>query len=227
MDGRRRSSQRTIFSGKIFCGDCGSVFGSKVWHSTDQYRRTIWQCNAKFGKKGKDEPSHKPKCTTPHMTEERLKSCFVAAFNGLLENKTELLQTYRAILKDLTNTTELNELKQSAQREYDEIIVLMEKAIAEGGSGDISQRDFDNYYADLLSRADAAKARLQSAGDEILRKTKQRKKLNAFMAELENRGNLLTGFDEELFAATVEKITVYSKKLTFLFKDGGNIDVAF
>ena len=139
----------------------------------------------------------------------------------LLEKGSICLQM---ILKDLTNTTELNELKQSAQREYDEIIVLMEKAIAEGGSGDISQRDFDNYYADLLSRADAAKARLQSASDEILRKTKQRKKLNGFMSELENRGDLLTGFDEELFAATVEKITVYPKKLTFLFKDGSDID---
>ena len=91
---------------------------------------------------------------------------------------------------------------------------------------DFYRRDFDNYYADLLSRADAAKARLQSASDEILRKTKQRKKLNAFMSELENRGDLLTGFDEELFAATVEKITVYPKKLTFLFKDGSDIDTA-
>ena len=46
------------------------------------------------------------------------------------------------------------------------------------------------------------------------------------MAELENRGHLLTGFDEELFAATVERITVYPKKLTFLFKDGSEIDTA-
>ena len=57
---------------------------------------------------------------------------------------------------------------------------------------DFSQRDFDNYYTDILSRADAAKARLGNSCDEILRKTKQRKKLNAFMSELENRGHLLT-----------------------------------
>ena len=52
------------FSGKIICGDCGCVYGSKVWHSTDQYRRVIWQCNGKF--KG-DE-----KCTTPHGIEKKL-----------------------------------------------------------------------------------------------------------------------------------------------------------
>ena len=38
------------FSGKIICGDCGCVYGSKVWHSTDQYRRVIWQCNGKFNR---------------------------------------------------------------------------------------------------------------------------------------------------------------------------------
>lgn len=36
------------FSGKIVCGECGSFYGSKVWHSTSKYRRVIWQCNAKF-----------------------------------------------------------------------------------------------------------------------------------------------------------------------------------
>ena len=64
-----------------------------------------------------------------------------------------------------------------------------------------------------------------SAKKQSKKKTKQRKKLNGFMAELENRGHLLTGFDEELFAATVERITVYSKKLTFLFKDDSDIDI--
>ena len=27
------------FSSKIICGDCGEYYGSKVWHSTDKYRR--------------------------------------------------------------------------------------------------------------------------------------------------------------------------------------------
>ncbi len=30
------------FSGKIVCGECGSFYGSKVWHSTSKYRRVIW-----------------------------------------------------------------------------------------------------------------------------------------------------------------------------------------
>ena len=33
---------RSPFSGKVVCGECGGLYGSKVWHSTTQYKRTIW-----------------------------------------------------------------------------------------------------------------------------------------------------------------------------------------
>lgn len=49
---RKTSPRRTYcngpFAGKIICGDCGGVFGSKVWHSNSKYRRVIWRCNAKY-----------------------------------------------------------------------------------------------------------------------------------------------------------------------------------
>ena len=51
---RKGCSGVTIFSSKIRCGCCGGWYGPKVWHSTDKYRRVIWQCNSKF-KKDADE----------------------------------------------------------------------------------------------------------------------------------------------------------------------------
>ena len=69
------------FSGKIICSECGSFFGSKVWHSTSKYRRVIWQCNHKF--------KNKEKCKTPHLYEDDLKAAFVKAFNSLIENLTD------------------------------------------------------------------------------------------------------------------------------------------
>ena len=52
----RRHDCFTPFSGKVICGDCGSVYGSKIWHSNSKYRRVIWQCNRKF--------KNETKCTT-------------------------------------------------------------------------------------------------------------------------------------------------------------------
>lgn len=60
----RSYSGNSIFSSRLVCGDCGGYFGSKVWHSTDKYRRTIWRCNSKF--------TGEEKCQTPHLTEEEI-----------------------------------------------------------------------------------------------------------------------------------------------------------
>ena len=94
------------FSGKILCGDCGCVYGSKVWHSTDQYRRVIWQCNGKF--KG-DE-----KCTTPHLTETQIRDAFREAVSKLIPDRTALLEDGRIIKDALTDCTgiekKLNEI---------------------------------------------------------------------------------------------------------------------
>ena len=55
---RRKQAGRShhgtsCFAGKLVCGCCGGLYGSKVWHSNSKYRRVIWQCNGKF--KGKTE----------------------------------------------------------------------------------------------------------------------------------------------------------------------------
>ena len=59
-----RYSGRSCFASRVVCGDCGAFYGSKVWHSTDEYRRTIWRCNNKY--------AGETKCATPHVTQEAL-----------------------------------------------------------------------------------------------------------------------------------------------------------
>ena len=92
----RNHSGVTVFSGKIFCGSCGGLFGSKVWHSTDKYRRVVWQCGAKYrGAK---------KCTTPHLTEEQIREAFIRAMNSLSGDSEFCLTELRAIAESLTDT---------------------------------------------------------------------------------------------------------------------------
>lgn len=88
------------FSAKIVCGDCGEFYGSKVWHSTDKYRRVIWQCNGKF--KGKD------RCATPHLYEENIKRLFLRAVAQLTEDREVLLKTGRMIHDEYLNTDAIN-----------------------------------------------------------------------------------------------------------------------
>ncbi len=96
----RRHNCQSPFSGKIICGDCGEYYGSKVWHSTDQYRRVIWQCNGKF--KGEE------KCLTPHLAEDQIKDYFVIALSTLLKNREALLEDGRVVKDELSNCFGIN-----------------------------------------------------------------------------------------------------------------------
>lgn len=80
---KHRYSRSSLFAGKIICGECGSFYGAKVWHSNSEYRRVIYQCNNKF--------KNKDKCKIPHLSEEAIKESFVKAVNRLLSDRDEVL----------------------------------------------------------------------------------------------------------------------------------------
>lgn len=81
--GRKYHSGVHIFSSKIRCGECGSWYGSKVWHSNSKYRKVIWQCNHKF-----DGDHH---CSTPHLTDDIIQRAFLSAANTLLVTKDTII----------------------------------------------------------------------------------------------------------------------------------------
>src|SRR5699024_5708319 len=98
--GKKYNSSVHAFSSKIRCGHCGSWYGSKVWHSNSQYRKTIWQCNHKF-----DGDKH---CDTPHLCDEDIQRLFLSAANKLLVDKAEVITNCCEMMDLLFNTTKLD-----------------------------------------------------------------------------------------------------------------------
>ena len=96
----RHHNSLSPFSAKIVCGDCGEYYGPKVWHSTDKYRRVIWQCNGKF--KGEH------RCSTPHLYEEDIKCLFLQAVADLTEAREVLMETCQMLLDEYLNTESLD-----------------------------------------------------------------------------------------------------------------------
>ena len=100
--GGSRYSGVSIFSNKIKCADCGGWYGSKVWHSTDRYRKIVYRCNRKYNNE---------KCQTSHVTEEEVKKAFVSAYNQLVTEKREIITNTELIRKTLCATDALREEK--------------------------------------------------------------------------------------------------------------------
>jgi site-specific DNA recombinase len=205
------------FSGKIICGECGSFYGNKVWHSTSKYRRTIWQCNHKF--------KNDKKCSTPHIYEDTLKKAFIDAFNSLLENKAEILHGYESIMQALIDTSKLDKESVKLQSELEIVAEMLRKCVEENAHSILNQAEYQERYSELVERYQRIKEGLEEINEKRLEARAKHENIVAFIKELEKRKYLITEFDEELWKGTIEKIIVNNEdKINLVFKDGIEVE---
>jgi len=216
--GTNRQSSVGIFSSKIKCGDCGSWYGSKVWHSNDKYRRIIWQCNHKF--------DGGEKCCTPHLDEETIKGLFIKAVNILTTEKDEIATNFQAIKGQLFSTGELEMEQSQLQEELNVVAELIQQCVSENAHVALDQAEYQARYNGLAERFDRTKARLNEVGNAITEKQAKKEQIERFLAELERQDGMATEFDEEQWYSLVYFVTVFNKEdIRFTFKDGTEIKV--
>lgn len=214
--GGSRYSGVSIFSNKIRCGDCGGWYGSKVWHSTDQYRKVIYRCNRKY----KDE-----KCQTPHVTEEEIKALFIKAYNELMSEKKEIIANAEIIRKTLCTTDTMLAEK---QRLEDEILVLVEMTqnlVAENARVAQDQEEYQKRYDSLVLRYETAKKNYDELAAKIEQKEAHSERIQRFIKVLKEQDGTITEFDDALWGSMVEFVTIGKASRSVTFKDGTEVQV--
>ena len=220
----RHTSAASVFSDKLVCGECGAVYGSKVWHSTDAYRTMIWRCNEKYAVKGQP-------CPSSHLRNEEIQNAFVQAVNRVIERKDEVLSALQEALATLTDTDGLEREIERLQAEQDVVSQQMSRMIRENAEVAQNQAEYNARLQPLEERYEALKNTMLKTKEAISEQTGRRRKLEAFMCEL-RESSLLTVFDERVFLGAVERITVFKgasrgeKRLVFRFKDDRDVAVA-
>ena len=214
---RRREANYTArehcFSGRIICGDCGASYIEKVWHSTSRYKRRMWQCSRKF--------KNDERCKTPHLYEDDVKAAFVRAMNEMIEDKDDLISEYRQIILRLTDHAALDFEAKLQTEEVDVLTELIRKCVAENATTSQHQEVYAKRYKGLKARYEAATQRLKQIEDQRTERKQRRQKMLEFIRMLENSDELLTEFDEGLWNATVEAVTVQvDGSIAFKWKNG-------
>lgn len=204
-------SGKSCFASQVVCGDCGAFYGSKVWHSTDIYRRVIWRCNGKY--KGEK------RCTTPYITQEELEKAFVGVMQKFIAEKDKIIATCRDMLEG-PDTTELDAEVTRLENEASSIAERLRKLVEENARARIEQAEYLCEYDALTSEYDRVYSQIQAMEDRNRDKEKRRRKLEIFLALLE-KVEVCEAFEPYTFATMVEKVIAGSDgRLQFCFRDG-------
>lgn len=187
-------------SARLICGDCGSAFGPKVWHSTDKYRKVIWRCNNKYEDKTK-------KCSTPHVEEEQIKKLYLEALGEMLVVKDKVIEDIELLRKTLL---EVN-YKQQMLDIKEEIRMLSEiirKHIDDNARKESDVSEYMNHYQELMDKF----TKLNDDYTNLMRKQVDRDlksiELKAFLDEIAKLPTLGLEFNDRLFNLTINKVLI-------------------
>ncbi len=216
MERRKNSGSRysgvDILSAKLICGECGCFYSPKVWHSTDRYRRIIYQCGHKY-----KNQSH---CATPHLTGEEIQIFFIQSVNALLKNRDEIISNLREGMKLVSDCTALEQERDRMKEETVLLAGMVESIIMENARVALDQTEYRKKYDSLSERYDTAKARYEELEQQIAEIHQRVQTMETFIDSI-SKMNPLTEFDEVLWGVLLESMTICTKEdIKVKFRDG-------
>ena len=212
-------SGKDALSARLVCEDCGGFFGSKVWHSTDKYRKVIWQCNNKWKKN--------VHCQTPTLDSGTVRRMFLEAYGQFMEKRGQVLENCALIRQSLTDLRDLDTAIAAQVEEAESVAEQVRTAVKKNASSDESEEAFRGSYEELCKRHEKATQELNRLREERESRVRQAKAITQFMREVRKNPAILDVWDDTIWTVMVKHAIVHRDgDLTFVFADGTEIRIA-
>ncbi len=215
----RRSSRTgryydSPFTGKIICGDCGGLYGHKVWHSTRSRRDEIWLCNDRY--KGEAV------CKTPRIKDEEIERAFIIIENRLFSRRADFIESYEQDILPLIGNTEIMDERLGAMNEQlTDLIDQIERLILDNAHHAKAQDDYANKFRELNDAIESKRSDIDSIKRQISDALARRENAKIFIEGLKNQKSYVEKFDVSGWHALVDYIKVMpDKRIVFHLRNG-------
>lgn len=185
-----------------------------------------------------------------HITEEEIKVAFVTAFNKLVTEREEIAANARLVRQTLCDIVELERekaalgqesLKGLAKASLAVLVEMTQNCIAENARGAQDQSEYQissepqdfpvceslmhsKRYNGLVERYEKAKTRFDEVTEAIAQRSAKSERLAGFIRTLEAQREPVAKFDERLWGAMVDYVTVgVDGGMTVVFRNGTDI----
>lgn len=209
----KRFRRKTVFDGKIICGCCGNLYGSKVYHSNNKYRKEVFACNKPWVR-------GVSKCPTKNITVEVAKKLFMLALNELVDIKQEVIENLQQLLKEFLNTNHLRQEHAELEKELNALAFQYNSLMDENSRIAVNQHSFISNQESLAEEYNSKQERYRKI-EELIKDTENRSIIiKTFIKDLKTVESGLTEFQEDLWCALLDHIVVLDKKnAKVVFKD--------
>jgi regulator of replication initiation timing len=215
--GKNRHSGVHLLSGRIKCDDCGGWYGSKVWHSPEKCKRTVWQCNQKY--------KNEVRCTTPYLDEASVKERFTVAVNQLLAGRDAAIAAYEMGMARTLDTSELETQQQELLSEMEVLNGMIQQMIRQNATVAQDQTEYKQRFDSLSQKFEDAEAKKDAVAQQISDILDRRGTMEDFLRILKQQDGEVTTFSEKLWCGLLDYATAYADgRLTFTFKNGSTFE---
>ena len=213
-------SSKNIFASKLVCEDCGSFFGRKIWHSNDEHRAIVYQCNGKFKNKEK-------RCSTPTLREEEIKSMFLKAYNQFVFDKTALVDDCKLMIETISDVSSLDEQISKQIEILENLAKKVKELVASNASTPESQTDYINDYDRLCTMHSIEETRYKFLLKEKSDRLAKAKSIELFIESIKDKPDVIDSWNSDLWILLVDKAIVHhNKSITFVFKNMKEVTIA-
>ena len=102
---------------------------------------------------------------------------------------------------------------------------LTKKLISENACGDLDNEEYNNKYTAYTNRFEKAKAEYDKLQKSISERKLKAESVSGFMFEISEPAMLPIEFNEKLWDAVIDSVTVYhDDRVIFKFKNGKEIE---
>ena len=141
-------------------------------------------------------------------------------------DRKPILDTLRYVQKTLTDTDFIDEEIAECEKEMDFLTDLIKQTIMLNASATVSEEEYRRRYNDLTERFKAEEEKHNRLDIERNRMKAESAAIGGMLSKLTELEELPIKFDEKLWYATVDHITVYNdERLVYTLRDGSEVTV--
>ncbi|KJD42333.1 recombinase family protein [Paenibacillus terrae] len=218
MGESKRYSSKYALSSKVYCGCCGAIFKRRTWNSNNPSKKVVWQCKT-YVNEGKAA------CDAKSVDEQALHSAFVRLFNRMYENKKGFMKTLKANIESVHSSKVGQEPLLDIEGQMQQLKSDLKELVNLKLRNQIDEAVYEEETNRLSSELNELRQQKLTLEQEHEQQAKIKERVDEIIQVLNLREDVLEQFDDNLFNALVEKITILSPaRFVFTLKSGMDID---